>query len=223
MTNRWPAFFVGLRFQIGDRRYTLDEIEQGVLLQHAEATKSDVKFYRIVGAIALDLRMHFARVCGAMGRPKLDHETYAADRIEAQLDDTARRFVNDRGRAALDRRLRRMCVSRISQWYAKDFADPRSNPRAGSIAEFLSRHVSDAVPASRLAGGAVAEPRNLGDDLLRLRLEAQPSIAHPAVRTARVVNGTLAVAPSPRGPRGGDGATSAHGDRAAPDARRYGR
>ena len=39
----------------------------------------------------------------------------------------------------------------------------------------------------RLAGGAVAEPRNLGDDLLRLRLEAQPSIAHPAVRAARAV------------------------------------
>ena len=75
----------------------------------------------------------------------------------------------------------------------------------------------------RLAGGAVAEPRNLGDDRLRLRLEAQPSIAHPAVRNSRVVNGTLAVAPSPRGPRGGDGATSAHGNRAAPDARRYDR
>ena len=56
-----------------------------MLLQHAEATKSDVLFYRIVGAIALDLRIRFARVCGAMGRPKLDHETYAADRIEAQF------------------------------------------------------------------------------------------------------------------------------------------
>lgn len=65
-------------------------------------------------------RIHFAVNCAAVGCPALREEAYVAGRLEAQLEEQTQRFLSDRMRnryagGALE-------VSRIFDWYAKDFS-----------------------------------------------------------------------------------------------------
>ncbi len=137
------AFFRGLRFAVGKRKYTLDEIEHEVLLQRSSWIAKDETFYRSVGVRTPDPRIHFALVCCAKGCPKLQREPYEASRVDSQLDDAIRRFARDHTRIRFDQDARVMHVSQLLDWYGKDLTDPRMSPYAGSVAKFLSRYVED--------------------------------------------------------------------------------
>ena len=67
-------------------------------------------------------RIHFAVNCASVGCPMLREEAYVAPRLEAQLEEQARRFLADRTRNRL--RDGRLEVSRIFDWFKEDF-EPR--------------------------------------------------------------------------------------------------
>jgi len=67
-------------------------------------------------------RIHYAVNCAAVGCPMLREEAYAASRLEAQLDEQARRFLSDRARNRM--RQGRLEVSKIFDWFSEDF-EPR--------------------------------------------------------------------------------------------------
>jgi len=96
-------------FALFGRPMTLDGIEHGML--------------RKKGAYD-DPRVHFALNCASIGCPMLREEAYAAGRLDAQLDDQARRFLGDATRNRYhDGRLE---VSKIFDWFKEDFApEPR--------------------------------------------------------------------------------------------------
>lgn len=141
--QRGKGFFIGLRFTVGKRPSTLDEIEQAVLLQRPSWITRDEAYYHSVGVGTPDPRIHFALVCCAKGCPKLRGEPYEASRIDSQLDDTVRRFARDSTRVRFDENARVMHVSQLLDWYSKDLTDPRMWPHAGSVAKFLARYVED--------------------------------------------------------------------------------
>lgn len=66
-------------------------------------------------------RVHVAVVCASIGCPMLRNEAFTADRLEAQLEDAMRRFLSDRSRNRYNAQARRLEVSKIFDWYAKDF------------------------------------------------------------------------------------------------------
>ena len=68
-----------------------------------------------------DPRVHVAVVCASIGCPMLRDAVFNAERLEAQLDDAMRRFMSDRTRNRYNREARRLEVSRIFDWYGKDF------------------------------------------------------------------------------------------------------
>jgi hypothetical protein len=106
---------------LGERR-SLDWIEHQVLR----------KRYR-------EPRIHFAVNCASVGCPMLREEAYAAPRLEAQLEEQARRFLSDRTRNRL--RDGRLEVSRIFDWFKEDF-EPREKyfiPYASLLADDSSR------------------------------------------------------------------------------------
>jgi len=70
-----------------------------------------------------DPRLHYALNCASIGCPMLRAEPYVAARLEAQLDEQARRFLSDATRNRY--REGRLEVSRIFDWYKEDF-EPRS-------------------------------------------------------------------------------------------------
>jgi uncharacterized protein DUF547 len=67
-------------------------------------------------------RIHYAVNCASVGCPMLREEAYAASRLEAQLEEQARRFLSDRSRNRL--REGRLEVSKIFDWFKEDF-EPR--------------------------------------------------------------------------------------------------
>ncbi len=66
-----------------------------------------------------DPRIHFAVNCASVGCPMLREEAFVADKLEAQLDEQALRFMSDRSRNLYaDGKLR---LSKIFDWYGGDF------------------------------------------------------------------------------------------------------
>jgi hypothetical protein len=78
-----------------------------------------------------DPRVHYAVNCASVGCPMLREEAYVAARLEAQLDEQARRFLSDRTRNRY--REGRLEVSKIFDWFKQDF-EPR--------AQYFARHAA---------------------------------------------------------------------------------
>jgi hypothetical protein len=68
-----------------------------------------------------DPRIHFVLVCASVGCPALRPEAIRPERLDAQFDDSLRRFLADRSRNRYDPRSGRLEVSRIFDWYRGDF------------------------------------------------------------------------------------------------------
>lgn len=86
----------------GGRTLTLNQIE-----------------HDIIRPVFKEPRVHFALVCAAVSCPPLRSEAYVADRLDAQLDDQAKTFVNDPFKNRLGTHSLRL--SAIFQWFAVDF------------------------------------------------------------------------------------------------------
>lgn len=96
-----------------------------------------------------DPRVHFAVNCASIGCPALREEAFTADKLEAQLDEQAARFMSDRSRNRWSAERQRLEVSKIFDWFGDDFRHGfkgLSTPQA-----FFARHadrLADA-PADR--------------------------------------------------------------------------
>jgi hypothetical protein len=64
-------------------------------------------------------RLHYAVNCASIGCPMLREEAYVADRLDAQLEEQARRFLSDRSRNRF--RAGRLEVSKIFDWFKEDW------------------------------------------------------------------------------------------------------
>ena len=99
----------------------------------------DIKFINIAGE-ELDLnniehgilrkdfddpRLHFALVCASMSCPKLQNFAYTADRLEEQLQEAAREFLNEPFRNNIGGST--IQLSKILDWYWGDFKDTYAN------------------------------------------------------------------------------------------------
>jgi hypothetical protein len=68
-----------------------------------------------------DPRIHFAVNCASIGCPMLREEAFVGDRLDAQLDEQALRFLSDRTRNRYSAGAGKLEVSKIFDWYAEDF------------------------------------------------------------------------------------------------------
>ena len=66
-----------------------------------------------------DPRVHFAINCSAASCPPLSPDPYLADKLDQQLDDSTRSFVNDADSYRLEGNT--LYVSRIFKWFSEDF------------------------------------------------------------------------------------------------------
>ncbi len=91
-----------------------------------------------------DPRIHFAVNCASVGCPMLREEAFVAERLDAQLDEQAQRFMSDKSRNRFA--AGKAEVSKIFDWYGEDF---RLGHRGiTSLENFLARY------AEALADGA---------------------------------------------------------------------
>ncbi len=127
LTSPWKKKF----FKLFGEEKSLDAIEHGMI--------------RVPGAFD-EPRIHMAVVCASVGCPALRNEAFVAERLNDQLEDGVVRFLSDHSRNRYDGATKSLEVSRLFDWYGKDFA-----AQAGSVANFLTRY------AKQLAADADGE------------------------------------------------------------------
>lgn len=134
-------FFEAAVINVEGQKYSLDDFERHFLL---------AGFDRGTGGVppaALDPRVHFAIVCGALGCPPLLPRAYRPDSLEIQLEFATRNALGLERHLRIRDKTRRLEASEIFQWYAADF---------GGLAkafEFLVRYAPPAMQQAIQAGG----------------------------------------------------------------------
>jgi hypothetical protein len=68
-----------------------------------------------------DPRVHVAVVCASVGCPMLRSEAFVPEKLDAQMEDAMRRFFSDRTRNRYNPESRKLELSKIFDWYGKDF------------------------------------------------------------------------------------------------------
>jgi hypothetical protein len=101
-------------------------------------------------------RIHFAVNCASVGCPMLRGEAYIAERLDAQLDDSARRFLGDHGRNRYDAAAGKLEISRIFDWYKADFE--KGNRGITSVPQFLAQF-ADVLATGEVARAEVRQAR----------------------------------------------------------------
>ena len=121
-----PGFFDTLSITVAGKQMTLNALENEQI--------------RPLG----DPRIHAALVCAAMSCPPLRSEPYTTERLDEQLNDQCRRWINDPNRNGIDDQ-GRLGVSMIMQWYGDDF----SVEPYGGVVGFVRAFAEPAGPIGR--------------------------------------------------------------------------
>ena len=108
-------------WKLGDKWYNLDEIEHQIL------RKMD------------DPRIHFGINCASFSCPPLLNEAFTSEKVDLQLEELAKTFVNDTRRNIISENTIR--VSKIFSWFGKDFK------KNGTLIDFLNLYATTPINA----------------------------------------------------------------------------
>lgn len=113
-------------FEIGGEEFSLDIIEHGIIRK---------KFN--------EPRIHFAVNCASISCPVLRAEAYEPDRIDQQLEEQTKLFLNDASRNDLNPN--KPYVSKVFSWFMDDFT------KGQTLVEFINRYADEELdPKIRL-------------------------------------------------------------------------
>ncbi len=107
----WDIRFIN----IGGKKYDLNNIEHGILRKKFD-----------------DPRIHFALVCASISCPRLRNEAYTAAKLDAQLEDAGKEFLNDKSKNNIT--AGKAELSKYFSWYKGDFT------KNGSLADFINKY-----------------------------------------------------------------------------------
>ena len=100
-----PGVWKKLKFNAVGEEVTLDHIEHGILRKEFN-----------------EPRIHAAINCASISCPDLRDEAYIGERIDIQLHDASRNFVNSKYKGVLiDKDKNKIKVSKIFKWFGDDF------------------------------------------------------------------------------------------------------
>lgn len=119
------AMFEEARYKVGNRTYSLNTFERHFVFDEGWD-----------GDKTLDPRYHFVLVCAAKGCPSLPMCPLAPETLDTTLERAVRNALGSPRHLRLENRT--LHVSKIFEWYARDFKE--RHPRA-----FLSRYAPENV------------------------------------------------------------------------------
>ena len=116
--------FERVAYVIGGLRYSLDDIEHGILRSNrghiaipgVRFSENDPRRAYLLNTF--DPRIHFTLVCGSTSCPPIG--IYQAENLDFQLEIAAKNFINNGG-VVLNKAEMTVSLSKIFQWYSQDF------------------------------------------------------------------------------------------------------
>ena len=124
------GFFYNKKYRAGGQHINLYDLEHTILIPLKEP------------------RIHFSIVCASVSCPGLRSEAYTVMRLEQQLEDNARRFINDTERNRFDREKKIAYLSKIFDWFQEDFS-----AHSGSVLKYVAHYIKDPELARELEAG----------------------------------------------------------------------
>jgi Protein of unknown function, DUF547 len=112
-----PGAFEQAKYRVAGKSVTLDEIEKTILPQFKEP------------------RLYLALGRGALGSGRLRSEAFSGDRLEKQLDDIHKEFVNDSSMIKVDRPAGQIAVTPIISWHEAEFVQAYDTGASGTFAQ----------------------------------------------------------------------------------------
>lgn len=88
-----------------------------------------------------DARVHFSLVCGAEGCPRLQNTAFTPAKVQSQLEENARRAINDPVFIRINEKNKKAEYSQIFDWYKDDFIRSK-----GSVILFINSYRSVKIP-----------------------------------------------------------------------------
>jgi hypothetical protein len=122
--KEFRGFFDRVAYEIGGHRFSLNDIEHGILRGNRRHPYGLFKPFRKgdpridFSIVPVDSRVHFALVCGARSCPPIGF--YEAEQIDFQLQLAATSFINS-PQVKVAPREESVRVSMIFKWYKVDF------------------------------------------------------------------------------------------------------
>lgn len=107
-------------FTLGGQKYSLNNIEHDILRKKFD-----------------EPRIHFAVNCASVSCPKLRNEAYTAEKLERQLEQQTKEFINDPSKNRITANSPK--VSSIFDWFGGDFK------KNGSVISFLNRYANTKI------------------------------------------------------------------------------
>jgi len=129
--NSDKSFFEEKTHRVAGQSLSLDMIEKQILVPQFG-----------------DARLHFVLVCSAVGCPNLLNTAYRGNRVQSQMEEQTSRFVNDPQKVQIDKASGKLVLSKIFEWYEKDFA-----ASTGSVGKFLAKYLHDKDVAAWVLSG----------------------------------------------------------------------
>lgn len=112
----WDIKFI----TIGGKKYDLNNIEHSILRKKYD-----------------DPRIHFALVCASVSCPKLRNEAYTGAKLEAQLEDAGKTFLNDKSKNNISAGA--ASLSKYFSWYKGDFT------KNGTLEDFINKYAQTKI------------------------------------------------------------------------------
>lgn len=116
INTAWDIRFI----KIGNDKYDLNNIEHKMLRRKFD-----------------DPRIHFAVVCASMSCAKLRREAYTGEKLDAQLDDQATDFLNDKSKNNIT--AEKAQLSKYFSWYKSDFT------KNGSVTDYVNKYAKTKI------------------------------------------------------------------------------
>lgn len=108
----WDIKFI----EIGEETYDLNNIEHGIIRKDFE-----------------EPRIHFAVNCASVSCPRLRNEAYVGSKVNDQLDDQARYFINNKTKNTIGEK--KAELSKIFKWFEGDFTK-----NGGCVEDFINTY-----------------------------------------------------------------------------------
>lgn len=122
----WDHNFI----QIAGKKISLNHIEHSIIRKQFK-----------------EPRIHFALVCASKSCPPLRSEAFAGAELNNQLEDQGRIFFRDPSRNQFDLKTRTAKLSRVLEWYSKDFGNDKREVLAYT-ARFLPQDLASDIRAN---------------------------------------------------------------------------
>lgn len=139
-----PEIFTGKFITIAETKFSLDDIEHGILRRYRWKLSRGYlpkifpgKLIKQLAVSTIDYRIHFALNCGAKSCPPIAFYTY--DNINKQLDIAAKSFLNSE--TEFDDVKKEVKVTKIMSWFIADFGGKKGIRKI--IKEKLLKDVED--------------------------------------------------------------------------------